>query len=218
MIFVWLFFPWRLWDELRLRGEAAREASGLIHRVNETNMSVNEERVYEYHFFYTPEGAAKLDANCYATGRRWSENNAVTVRYLPDRPQVAVIRGATLNQGGLFGSFVIIFPLIGYGMAIGGLAFRGNPTRLLREGFVAEVDVLSVEATTMTVNDQPVYRITLSAPGASGGPPVAIKRLDLADVNLAREHAQQKQPVFVLYDPRKPTRLLFPEALIEPQD
>lgn len=214
MIFVWIFFPWRFWDEWLLRGKDVRETSGLVHRVNETSMSVNETRVYEYDFAYTPKGGTPLDGHCYTTGRNWSENDKVTVRYLSARPQIALIKGASLNQGGLFGSFVILFPLVGYGMAIGSLVLRGNPTRLLREGVLAEIDVLSVEETKMKVNDQPVFRITLSAPGPSGGPPIVIRRLDLADVNLAAKHAERKQPVFVLYDPRKPTRMVFPEALI----
>lgn len=216
MLFVWLFFPWRLWDEWLLSRDGVREASGLVNHVRKTNMSVNEAKVYEYRFSFVPQAGTAVSALCFATGRDWIEGSEVTVRYLPDRPQVALIVGASLNQGGLFGAFVIIFPLVGYGMAGIALIFRGNPTRLLREGVAAEIDVLSVEKTTMTVNDQPVYRITLSAPGETGGPPVILRRLDVADVNLATQHAQQKQPVFVLYDPRKPARMIFPEALIEP--
>ena len=215
MVFVWIFFPWRFWDEFLLRGKGARETSGLVNRVSDTHITINEAAVYEFHFLYTPEGSTQLAALCYAPGRNWSENDVVTVRYLPDRPQVALINGASLNEGGLFGAFVIIFPLAGCGMAIGVLVLRGRSTRLLREGLLAEVDVLSVDGTTMEVNDQPVFRITLSAPGTSGRKPIVIRRYDVADVNLATRHAQQKQPVFVLYDPRKPKRLVFPEALID---
>jgi hypothetical protein len=216
MIFVWIFFPWRLGDEWQLRGGGAREVSGHVREVSATSMSVNEQRVYEYRFAYTPEDGTPRSAVCFATGRDWAGGREVPVRYLPARPQVALIEGASLNQGGMFGAFTIIFPLIGYGMAIGSLVLRGNPTRLLREGAVAEVDVLSVEGTNMTVNNRPVHRITVSAPGAAGGPPVVLRRLDPADINLARRHAEQKQPLYVLYDPRKPARMVFPEALLEP--
>lgn len=215
MVFVWIFFPWRFWDEFLLRGKGARETSGLVDRVSETHMSINETAVYEYHFLYTPEGSTQLAALCYAPGGNWSEKSRVTVRYLPDRPQVALINGASLNAGGLFGSFVIIFPLAGFGMAIGVLVLRSSYLRLLREGLAAEVDILSVEGTTLEVNDKTVFRITLSEPGTVGGKTIVIKRYDVADINLVTRHAQQKQPVFVIYDPRKPKRLVFPEALID---
>jgi hypothetical protein len=148
MIFVWIFFPWRLGDEWQLRGGGAREVSGHVREVSATSMSVNEQRVYEYRFAYTPEDGTPRSAVCFATGRDWAGGREVPVRYLPARPQVALIEGASLNQGGMFGAFTIIFPLIGYGMAIGSLVLRGNPTRLLREGAVAEVDVLACGAET----------------------------------------------------------------------
>lgn len=214
MIFVWVFFPWNLGDEMNLRRDGARTATGRVQSVNQTNMEVNEQRVYEYQFAYTPEDGTPRSAVCFATGRDWPEGRDVPVRYLPDQPQVALIEGASLNQGGLFGAFTIIFPVIGYGLAFGSLALRGDPTRLLREGAVAEVDVLAVEGTNMTVNNRLVHRITVSAPGAGGGPPVVLRRLDLADIALARRQVEQKQPLYVLYDPRKPTRMIFPEALL----
>lgn len=54
----------------------------------------------------------------------------------------------------------------------------------------------------------------MTSPVRSGGGPLTIKRLNRADIDLADRHAKEKQPLFVLYDPRKPTRVIFPEALI----
>ena len=68
----------------------------------------------------------------------------------------------------------------------------------------------------MSVNYQTVYEITLVSPALHGGQPVKLKRWNKPEVNLAVQHALQKQPVFVLVDPRNHTRVLFPEALIDP--
>jgi hypothetical protein len=65
------------------------------------------------------------------------------------------------------------------------------------------------------VNKQRVYNIVLVSPALNGGQPLTIKRLNLSDIQLAGERAEKKQTLFVLYDPRKPARLIFPEALID---
>ncbi|HWA24934.1 MAG TPA: DUF3592 domain-containing protein [Lacunisphaera sp.] len=215
MLFVWLFFPWNFVDELRLGGASIPQVPGIVREAKETGMSVNKARVVEYRFSYTPEGGPAREAVCYAIRQNWSPGSEVAVRYLPGKPQVALIDGANLNQGGLTGAFTIIFPLIGYGLVAGVLLFRSDPGRLLREGLMAEVDVLSIERTNMTVNDRTVYRLTVSAPGRAGSGSVAIRRTDFRDLELARRHLEQKQPVFVLYDPRKPAKMIFPEALLD---
>jgi len=215
MLFVWIFFPWNFVDELRLRGDSVPQVPGIVREANATNMSVNRSHVVAYRFSYTPEGGEAREAVCFAIRQNWSPGDAVTVRYLPDKPQAAVIEGAGLNQGGLAGAFTLIFPLVGYGILAGVLLFRSDPARLLREGAMAEVDVLSVEGTGMRVNNRTVYRITVSAPGRAGGGSVAVRTSHAADIDLARRHLENKQPVFVLYDPRKPAKLFFPETLLD---
>lgn len=216
MIFVVAFFPWRLGEELRLSLGSTRTVSGVVADAYETNMSVNDEKVYGYVVNYAADAGGKRAATCFTSGQRWTTGASVTVRYLASNSAIACIEGARLNKGGLGGSFVVLFPLIGFGIAGGIFLSRSRAKQLLREGVVAEVDVLAVDATNMRVNYQTVYKITVSSPTFASGQPVVIKRYNQPDVNLATQHALQKQPVFVLYDPRKPKRLIFPEALIEP--
>ena len=214
MIFVVVFFPWWFLDDFQLAA-SDRTAPGEIRRVTPTNMSVNKTKVIEYAFAYTPADGQRREARCYTTGQRWTVGATVTVRYLRGSPEVACVEGARLSQGGWVGVFVLIFPLIGGGLVAWFFVGRSRTHRLLREGLVAEVDVVSVEGTNMTVNNQPVYRITLAGPALAGGQPVTVRRIRQADVDLARKHAGDKQPVFILYDPRKASRVIFPEALID---
>ncbi len=214
MIFVVVFFPWRFVDDFRLAA-SDRTAPGEIRHVADTSMTINKTRVMEYTFAYTPADGRIREARCYATGRRWAVGAAVTVRYLHGSPEVACVEGARLSQGGWFGLFVLIFPLIGGGLVAGFFVGRGRTQRLLREGLVAEVDVVSVEGTTMQVNNQPVYRITLAGPVLAAGQPVTVRRIRKTDIELAQKHARDRQPVFILYDPRKASRLVFPEALLD---
>ena len=217
MIFVVVFFPWRFWDEWRLAWGGASSTTGLVSGVADAKMKVNGRRVMEYRFTFTPENGTPQTGACFADAGRWVPGNQMTIRYLPGTPGLACIEGSRLNKAGWFGSFVIIFPGVGFGMVAWFVYQRRQIRWLLREGQVAEVDVLSVEATQMRVNNRQVYKIVLAGQ-ALGGQPVSVKRTNAADLELADRHTEKKQPVFVLHDPRKPRRLVFPEALIEPQD
>ncbi len=216
LVFVVIFFPWRFWDDWRLAADSAQRVQGSITEVRKSNMSINETEVMEYRFSYTPQGGQQRQGHCYTTGGQWKAHEQVTVRYLDSNPNLACVEGARLTKGGGFGAFVIIFPLVGFGLVAWFCIQRGRTGRVLREGIAIEVDVRSVEATNMRVNYETVYRITLASPTLPGGQPVTIKRVNKPDVNLATQHALQQQPVFILYDPRKPSRVIFPEALIDP--
>lgn len=215
MVFVVMFFPWRFVDDFRL-ADSDCTTPGVIRRVTPTSMSVNKTKVFEYTFTYTPADERPREAHCYTTGRRWTGGEAVTVLYLRGDPDVACVEGARLSQGGWSGVFPVVFPLVGGGLFAGFMVNRRRNQRLLREGLVAEVDVLSVTETMTQVNNQRVHRIELANPVQAGGPPITVRRVRRADIDLARQHADNRQPVFVLYDSRKPSRVIFPEALIDP--
>lgn len=212
MIFVVVFFPWRIVDELRL-GASRETAPGEIAHAAPTNLKMNHARVWEYAFAFTAPNGDRQEGRCYAAGRRWREGARVTVRYLRDHPHIARVDGARLSKGSWFGAFTLIFPLVGFGIVAGAVRARRETTRLLREGQMAEVDIVSVDETRLQENYKTVYRITFSNP-TPGGPPITIRRAERAAVDLALKHWRDRQPVFVLHDPRKSTRVIFPEALI----
>lgn len=210
-----VFFPWTFWNDWQLAADNARNTEGVVRQVTETNVSLNDVKVVEYFFTYIPTDGHRREGRCFTTGREWNLNAAVTVRYLGENPDVACIEGARLSAGGGFGAFVIIFPLVGGGMVAWFFVDRWRKRRLLHEGLVTEVDVLSVDETSMKVNYQNVYRIVVAGPALQAGRPVTVKRVNKADVNLALKHARDKQPIFILYDPRNHARVLFPEAMID---
>lgn len=213
LVFVAVFFPWRALDEMQLATGDTRTVAGVVSGAKDTNMKVNGRLVREYRFTFTPPEGTPRTGVCFAHGAGWEENESVTVRYLAGNSDVACIDGARLDEAGLAAGLVVIFPLLGAGMLAWFVNQRRQIGRLLHEGVIAELDVLSVEATNMQVNKRPVYKITLSSPGV-GRQPVAVRRVNPADLTLVNRHREQKQPVFVLYDPRKPSRLIFPEALL----
>ncbi len=213
MFFVWLFFPWRAIDDWQL-AESEFTVAGEVRIIAGTKMSLNEVPVVEYTVVYLAHDSVRREAKCYSTGQIWREGDAVTVRYLPGDPEVARIDGSRLSKGGIFGGMTTLFPAAGYGIVAWFFISRWRTRQLLERGCVAEVDVQSVEATRTQVNYMTVYKIVLSPLPETGGSPVTVKRWATAEINLLTSHALQKQPIFVLYDPRRPKKLIFPETLI----
>jgi hypothetical protein len=216
LVFVIGFFPWRFMDAIQLRLHG-RPAVGVVRSLEKTNMAEDETPVMEYFFDFTTADNVRTTTSCYATGTRWAPGDQVEVTYLPAHPAVACFRGARVNRAGwVSGVIMIIFPIIGFGVAGWGWSGRRQAGWLLREGRAVEVDILGVDATTMRMNYQTVYKITVSAPGLTGGAPVVIRRWGTAEVSLLTARALKKEPIYVLFDPRRPKQLIFPEALIDP--
>jgi len=215
MIFVWAFFPWRILDEWRLAGNTASTAAGVVSDVVDVRMKVNGRKVMAYHFTFTPPAGATQTGECFAYAGSWTAGGSVTVRYLPGDPGLACIEGARLNPTGWAGVFVLLFPGVGVAIIVWFGVQRRQIGRLLREGLTAEVDVRSVTSTTLRVNNQRVYKIILASPALNGGQPLTLMRRDTSEIQLAGERAEKKQTLFVLYDPRKPKQMIFPEGLIE---
>lgn len=209
------FFPWRFQAEGKLNSAAAQVVPGVITAVIPTKVSINDAPIISYRFRYEPPDGRVYEGTCFTNHQRWTQGAAVTVRYLPETPAVACPVGGRLSKASGFDTLVFVFPLAGLGFIAWFLVARNRAGWLLREGALTEVKVLAVDATRMSVNYQTVYAITVSSPDLQGGVPVTVKRWQKPDINLATARALRQEPVFVLYDPRKPARLLFPEALIE---
>ena len=211
MIFVALFFPWQLPFELRLKLPDVRTAEARIERVEATNFSINETRVHGYDFLFSTPDGAQIRGRCYTTGERWSEGAVATVRYVAGDPTVACLEGARLSQGGWIGLLVLLFPAVGVSVAGYSLLERRRAERMLIHGAVAELRVTAVESTKIQVNKRPLFRIALAPADAPGAEPRIERRSDARAVRFAMERLESGQPMFVLVDPKNPTRTLWIE-------
>lgn len=210
-VFVALFFPWQLPFELRLKLPDVRTAEARIERVEATNFSINKTRVRGYDFrFSTPDGA-QIRGHCYTTGQRWPEGAVATVRYVAGDPTVACLDGARLSQSGWIGLLVLLFPAVGLGVAGYSLLERRRAERMLIHGAVAELRVTAVESTKVQVNKRSLFRIALAPADAPGTEPRVERRSDPRAVRFALERLESGQPMFVLVDPKQPTRTLWIE-------
>lgn len=212
MIFVVVFFPWNFLQDWRLRGDSAASTTGKILTAESTRMSINDTRVWRYGHEFSV-GEQFLRGECYTTGPRWAAGDAVTVRYLPNDPLVSCVEGARSSTGNGTVAFVLIFPAVGFGMAIWTLRSRRRAMALLRNGHLGEAVIASVERTGVQINYQPVFKVTLRLRDHAAAVPVVIRCHTPAVVTFAETRFKSGQPVYVLYDPARPKRLLLPETL-----
>jgi hypothetical protein len=126
-------------------------------------------------------------------------------------PTVACLDGARLSQSGFIGLLVLLFPAVGLGVAGYSLLERRRAERMLTQGAVAELRVTAVESTKIQVNKRPLFRIALAPADAPGAAPRVERRSDPRAVRFALERLETSQPMFVLVDPKQPTRTLWIE-------
>lgn len=214
------FFPshflsdWRLSSSgtTRIAGlEAASPLEGTVILAAEVDQEVDDRKVWGYDFEYTLSDRS-YEGRCYTTGKRWSRGQRVPVEYLPATPEVARIVGSRLSPGGNAGWFSLILPAIFLVAVIRALLVRRNALWLLERGRLAEARVESVELTGSIVNYEPEYKVALRFTESGMRTTVTVRYHSPEVVTFAETRLQLSQPVIVLYDPDKPTRLIMPEA------
>jgi hypothetical protein len=208
------YFSKRTLDEWRLMRHG-QGTTAKIQAAADAHFTLNKEKVIEYSFAYTTADGASRIASCYHTGPRWREGEVIPARYLPDDPSVACLVDARLSKGGVIGLFVLVFPVVGAGMVWWFFRQRRMVAELLRDGALAEANVLSVRETKTRVNGQLAVEIVLAAPHLHKSGQLKIKRLNAGEIVFADERMKEKKPVFILHDPKCPKRLIFPESLVD---
>lgn len=214
-LFVWAFFPVNCWRDWVMAAAPTVTTTGQVIEHKATSLSVNEQKVYRTTFEYRPEGVdAKLSGKSYNSISSRESGMPVTVEYLKDQPSIARVRGERQSAAGSFALFVLLFPLIPVAVLLFSWRGRRRKAHLLRNGERGSVKVEAVEATNMSVNDQPVFRVTFTPlHDALHAENIVIRRHDPALVRLFRRHLEDQKPLAMLYDPAHPKRMLFPDAL-----
>jgi hypothetical protein len=208
LLFSVMFIPWKYAEDLKLKDGGAT-AAGTVLGVTPTGMSINNTQVMRYEFEFRPAAGNVVRAECFTTGSRWHVGEKVTVRYLPGDPAVSVIEGARRSEGTLGVAFVLVFPFVGFGFIAWVLVSRRRVNGLLQRGQVTEALVTRIDETSFKINRQSVHAIALQ--GVDGAALTA-RHHEPAIVGFARERMATRQPVFVLYDPARPKRVLLPET------
>ncbi|MHC4249038.1 MAG: hypothetical protein ACYS9X_07920 [Planctomycetota bacterium] len=218
--------PWRLLDELRLDIGSPATATGEVLSVERVGKRDRRAR-----FSFVDSGGNARTGVCYHAPvmrdrhhrRRGPEpGREAQVEYLPGRPEVSRLKGWTVNRAGYFPLIFVPVLLIGPTILFVAASRRRRTLRLLRNGYAVKGRITAGRGATER---------KVSAPGCSfgvnrvhdaviayeaGGAEVearffAASRHERGVVGRAR---QSGEPVWVMYDPVRPERMLLAEALI----
>ncbi len=198
LIFVWAFtLGADLTGWLVFRGELVT-APGVITAITETNMSVNDRRVYRYDYRFSHDGV-DYNGSSYQTGGGIKDNRTVTVEFPAGSPENSRIQGMRRGMIGLFGLMPVIFPAVGLCFIAGGIRKGVKGIRLLTYGEMAGGLLVDKQATNTKINEQTVYKLTYAFTAIDGQTYEAIAQDHETD-KLEDEAAEP-----LLYDPMHPS-------------
>ena len=222
MIFVWIFgMQADLTGWLVFGGDLAT-APGRIIRVEDTNMTVNEQEIHAIQYSFTVDGVERTGVS-YDTGSP-SEGANVIVEYPAGDPDAHRIAGMDRSPVPIWAIFVFIFPIVGLCFMVPGVIRGLRGARLLRDGKLAVGKLVDRKATNTQINDQTVYKYTFEFTADDGQVyPVTAKThrhgvLDGEDpANLPASveyHGDPEDTVEPLvYDPMDPKRAAILDGL-----
>lgn len=157
MIFVWVFGGSLALHNLAFFNGALMETTGVVLNVAETNVSINDRTVYEYHYSYAVNDVEYEGANK-GFGGVYDKGDEVPVEFPVDDHGRSRIKGLSTGSFGLM--FVWIFPGVGLAFVAFGARKAIKGTRLLRHGVQTTGVLTSRESTNTKVNEQRVYKFT----------------------------------------------------------
>jgi len=209
LIFVWAFGSNTSLNDVYFALRSTETASAVISTVESTGASENDTPVYANHYTFRVEKLeTEFQGISYTTGRQYNPGQSVTVEYLGSNPNASRILGA---RGGTFSPWVLclvgLFPLIGLAFLSAGVrqGVRGN--YLLAHGKVGLGTLIAKESTNVTINEQPVYKLTFEFTADDGQNYQATAKSHLPHV--LEDEAQEQ----LVYHPRRPTYAVMLDSL-----
>jgi hypothetical protein len=161
MVFAWVFqAPEAIGSWWRFRGELQR-TEGRITRISDARFSVNNSKIYAYHYDFEL-GDGRHSGVSYGREGKCSAGDKVAVEYATGRQMASRVVGMNVTKAGWGSLLVLIFPLIGLGFVLAGLARGRKGLGLLRDGKQVMGRLTDMRETGMKVNKRTVYRMTFA--------------------------------------------------------
>jgi hypothetical protein len=131
----------------------------------------------------------------------------VPVELVTSNPEVSRIRGLRYRAFGALAGFVLIFPLVGFGMVVHGMRRGLRNIRLLAQGRPARGTLVGKRATNVKINNAPVYELTFRFRDRDGREQQgAIRTLHTAPM-------EDEPHERLLYDPHQPRHIVLLDDL-----
>jgi hypothetical protein len=197
LVFVWAFGADRSVVAAVRFAPALEVVEGTTTGWRELNLVINDVNVYETSFEFEVGGRTYTGVS-YETGYYVPEGQRLPIEYRASDPSVSRLQGMRATPVGLVIAFVFIIPLIGLAVIRYGLRTGFRARRLLAEGVLAHGTLESNEPTSVSVNEQPVHRLTFRFTAANGGDYQVVASTHA--LGRLTDDAQEA----IVYDPRHP--------------
>jgi hypothetical protein len=160
MVFVWVFLPAvDVTSWYRFRGPL-ETASGTVTAVEKAGMTENDVEVCRVRYAFAAPGGARHEGVSYVRGERFRPEERVTIQYRAGEPSVSRIRGARSAPLPIWAALVLVFPGVGLVFIAAGLRRGLRANRLLRDGKLGYGVLVAKAATSTSINNRPVYKLT----------------------------------------------------------
>lgn len=156
MIFVWVFMPMADFSFVTFSGELVT-VPGIFVSENSTNVEVNEESVWAYHYKYVVNGDT-LSGVSYGRYGLPGFKNQLVVEYKAENPAISRLQGMSNKEMPWMVAITLLFPLAGLIIAGIGYAKGLKSVSLLKIGVPAFGKLIRKIPTNTTINENTVYR------------------------------------------------------------
>ena len=209
LLFSWVFVPWNYLDQRKIESGPSVQVIGTVIESSETDSSENETKVWQVTYRYPGPDGRLLRGKGYRTGRGWKTGEQVPVRHLRDQPELAMINGTRLDSFPLFAGFVIIFPVLGLFFLVSSTYQWGDHKYLLQQGWVSQAMVGDILKQKIEMNGNHRHKIQLIR--MDDAKEITWRTYDPEQIEWCRHKQRLNESVTILYDPRKPAKLILPE-------
>lgn len=181
---------------------------GKITGIDITNTTVNDQRVYAFHYEYKLPDGSMYYGKSFSEDIYFDVGSAVKVQYSESDPKVSRIAGMRTGE---FGPWILLvalpFLLVGSGFFIYGLRKAKKGIYLLQVGEVARGKLISKEPTSMKINKQTVYKLNFQFMANDGNTYTAVCKSHIP--HLLEDEETEK----LVYDPNAPEQALLLDSL-----
>lgn len=211
LVFCFLFLPVRQIDDWRLEASEAVAVTGEVVTNEETNMSINGVSVRKVEVDFEGDGGNQRSTG-FITGRGPEVGAPHVVMVHPGDPELSCPQGMRLSRGSLASSFVLLFPLVGYGLVSAPWWARARRLQLLRQGKLVQARVLAFERTNTEINGQNVYKFTVQLQREPGT--MEIRRHLSTEVEAMIDAKERGGNIRLVQHPTRPKRVVVLDGWI----
>jgi hypothetical protein len=157
MIFVWVFGGSSALHSWVFFSSELALTEGTISAVAETNITINNQPLYEYRYSYSVNNIS-YTGSTRDFGGKYRKGEKAPIEYSVRDHARSRVKGMSESKWTML--LTLIFPVVGLAFIVSGMrkAVKGN--RLLSNGKQAVGVLISQEPTNTRINDQPVYKFT----------------------------------------------------------